>query len=115
MTRKDYVAIAKALADQEPGRRDSDGAQTSAYDQWSTDVLAIASALADLSGYDLNGNRRFDRDRFLAAVGMPVADSGPITSDEQDFGGCAECLRYLREERERAEVAAARAKKEQTR
>ena len=89
MTRKHYTAIAKALADQYPvfdtlHDRELDGRVA----QWRSDVLAITATLADLSGYDTNGNRRFDRDRFLAAVGYPgAAASGPITSDEQDFGG----------------------------
>jgi hypothetical protein len=61
VTRKDYVAIARALADQYP----LDQRQVP---QWERDVEAIADTLSDLSGYDANGNRRFDRDRFMAAV-----------------------------------------------
>jgi hypothetical protein len=69
VTRKDYVAIARALGDQYPvydtlHSRELDGRVA----QWRSDVEAIADTLSDLSGYDANGNRRFDRDRFMAEV-----------------------------------------------
>ncbi len=64
MTRKHYEALARALRDERP---DEPG---SCYDHWATTVLAIAKTLRDLSGYDLNGNRRFDWDRFCDAAGL---------------------------------------------
>ena len=41
-----------------------------AYDEWATICIGIASTLESLSGNDLNGNRRFKRDRFLTACEM---------------------------------------------
>jgi hypothetical protein len=63
MTRKDYVLIAATLASHRrvdyPNR---------------TDYLVLcerfAEALERSSGFNANGNRRFDRDRFLAACGV---------------------------------------------
>lgn len=55
MTRRDYILIAKALADTRPncGNRTME-------DQWEHDVQHMATAL-------LNTNPRFDRARFVAA------------------------------------------------
>jgi hypothetical protein len=78
MTRKHFVALARALREDaahlatgEPF--DYTAAprwEQGAYDQWNTTVLATARTLSDLSGFDLNGNRRFDRERFLSACGF---------------------------------------------
>jgi hypothetical protein len=53
MTRKDYVAIARAFAKLQP----FDG---NLFDQWADDVRGIADVLAA-------DNPRFDRQRFLFA------------------------------------------------
>jgi hypothetical protein len=75
MTRKDFRLIAEVLrqerpdaADVDPFARDKWASGT--YDEWSTVVIRMARALRDDSGYDLNGNRRFDIDRFYAAAGF---------------------------------------------
>lgn len=72
MRAKDYRLIAKALADEEPIAVIRDDIFHARYAVWTSMVLTFADALADDSGYDLNGNRRFDRDRFLASAGMPA-------------------------------------------
>ena len=64
MTRKDYRLLAAALRD----TRDTLPADN--LGPWRLTVVAIADALSADSGYDLNGNRRFDRERFYAAAGM---------------------------------------------
>jgi hypothetical protein len=72
-TRKDYEAVASAIHDalwyvppDAPGRRAfrpfEAGVQAAAH--------AVADAFASTSGYTPNGNRRFDRERFLAACGL---------------------------------------------
>jgi len=66
-TRSDLYAIADALNLAKP-----DGKPSAASDQWVRDVRAIATALNDTTGLNTNGNRRFDRDRFLKACGMAV-------------------------------------------
>jgi hypothetical protein len=77
VTRKHFIAIAAELQRQRPANLPEYGAMSAweqgAYDEWSTVVLGIASTLSDLAGYDLNGNRRFKRDRFLVACGMESA------------------------------------------
>ncbi len=70
MTRKDYNAIARALADTKPVTFMESDAYLAAVATWVRDVRAVAKALSDLSGFTPNGNRRFDRDRFLAACGV---------------------------------------------
>jgi hypothetical protein len=61
MTRRDYRLIAAAI------RSSIDGQFEPKID----DVVdAIADALEDAGGLDANGNRRFDRDRFLEAAGV---------------------------------------------
>ena len=72
-TRRDLDRIARSLRDsrpeQAPGRRWS-----SRYAGWIRAVDAVADALHDTTGLNINGNRRFDRDRFMAAVGIPEVD-----------------------------------------
>lgn len=76
MTRKDFEAIAAALADQRPmitgaplGWQEMDAVIVDAkIEQWTKTVEAVAKTLSDLSGYTPNGNRRFDRERFMKAV-----------------------------------------------
>ncbi len=74
MTRKHFIAIAAALADARPDSRFTPGTsdeQISTYwQQWAVDVLRITQTLETICGFDLNGNRRFKRDRFLAACGL---------------------------------------------
>jgi len=74
MSRKDYIAIAAVLRSERPDAADVDAFERDPWasgtcDLWCTTVLAFARMLADQAGYDLNGNRRFDRSRFLAACG----------------------------------------------
>ena len=64
-SRKDYQAIADALARTRP-EADTPSPQTRRI-QWEKDVAAVARALHDTGGLDRNGNRRFDTDRFVAA------------------------------------------------
>lgn len=70
MTRKDYEKIAAILREtrpeQYPGEPLTNG--TTAAAEWIWIVGRFAVMLADDSGYDLNGNRRFDRERFWQAV-----------------------------------------------
>lgn len=61
MTRKDYNALAEAIR---VTLRDH-------VDPTVADVAeSIADTLYDAGGLNLNGNRRFDRDRFLKAAGI---------------------------------------------
>jgi hypothetical protein len=69
VTRKDYVRLAAALQSAQP-YSDNSGVLRHKCEAWKLTVLAVADALADDSGYDLNGNRRFDRERFLKAAGF---------------------------------------------
>lgn len=69
MTRKDYVAIAKAFkAEADSALRDTGGAghgrMVYGY------LCAVAVNVADVFEAD---NPRFDRDRFIKAAGFPVA------------------------------------------
>ena len=77
MTRKDYRAIAEVLhaerpdsADAVPAYLDRTAWERGAYDEWATNVLAFARMLRDQAGYDRNGNRAFDADKFYAACGF---------------------------------------------
>lgn len=78
MSRKHFEAIAMALRDDaahlngsEPFEYEAASPwEQGAYDQWCTTVLAVTRTLSDASGSDLNGNRRFKRERFLSAVGF---------------------------------------------
>lgn len=58
MTRKDYILLAAALRDTNPGLK----GPIDACHQWNRDVEAITSALA-------SDNGAFDRDRFYRACG----------------------------------------------
>ena len=66
MTGKDYQAIATAIHDIVAGG-DRTGTEMSA-------IRMVAGSIADhlevSGGFDLNGNRRFKRDRFMAATGV---------------------------------------------
>jgi hypothetical protein len=62
MTRKDYNAIAEAL------RSVHTEPWTDGETVWVSCIEKVADALHASSGLDTNGNRRFDRDRFLAAA-----------------------------------------------
>jgi len=81
MSRKHYVVIAAALASTLPNVEQfttysavgnnsmvNHISYDAALDQWKTDRDAVARVLSDSAGYDLNGNRRFDRERFIAAT-----------------------------------------------
>ena len=81
MTRKDYVVLAVMIAEldprenrtpdfDQPGDRDY---WQGRYSQWASTATKLADLLGDDSDYDLNGNRRFDRERFLTACGLPLA------------------------------------------
>lgn len=59
MSRKDYIALAAALASIQPPANDDPAAIVT----WEACVTKIAQTLA----YD---NSRFDRDRFLGACGL---------------------------------------------
>lgn len=77
MTRGHFEAIARTLREERPdrdGTRWADGAR----DEWSTTVLAFASLCHDSSNLTPNGNRAFDRERFLRACGYlgDGADAG---------------------------------------
>jgi hypothetical protein len=58
MSRRDYIAIAAALAVVRP-----ESAAPDAWAQWHADCNTVANVLAA-------GNARFDRARFLAACGV---------------------------------------------
>lgn len=64
MTRKDYIRLAAAL---------SRARTTYERPNWNNAIDAAAREIADElnedSGFDRNGNRRFDRERFLKAAG----------------------------------------------
>jgi len=67
MTRKDYVALAAALARANPGTQYSDGTPMPPTDamraSWRYSVECIADTL-------VADNVRFDRERFLRACGV---------------------------------------------
>ncbi len=60
MTRKHYIVLAEALLMARPGGPRS---AVRMADQWRSDVIAIANALA-------SDNPRFDRERFYTAAGF---------------------------------------------
>ena len=62
MTRKHYEAIAYTLRNVRPWSE-----EPIALAAWNEIVEALAKTLEVDGGFDLNGNRRFKRDRFLAA------------------------------------------------
>jgi hypothetical protein len=64
MSRKDHIALAKALAAIKP---DYDTCPTAAYTMWSNCVHSIAQAL----NFD---NVRFDHGRFYSACGLPTKE-----------------------------------------
>lgn len=57
MTRKDYIALAAALKDEQPNP------ESVTHACWNNNVLAVANVLQD-------DNPRFDRERFLRAAGV---------------------------------------------
>lgn len=61
MTRKDYVAIAAALAKEKPGTNWDRNKMV----QWELDTVAIADVFA-------RDNPRFDRQRFLSACNFDL-------------------------------------------
>lgn len=67
MTRKDYIAIARVLKNEQPCTLDEysnvSAQQRGCYDEWGTVCIAMASMLQ-------LDNARFDRERFLAACGV---------------------------------------------
>jgi hypothetical protein len=60
MSRKNYIAFAKALYDVKPHSAENDRCNMHILDQWQ----ATVSAIADVFKAD---NPRFDRERFLRA------------------------------------------------
>lgn len=64
-TRKDLARIADAFAQTKPESWNGYGT-----DQWHADIAAVADALEVTTGFNTNGNRKFDRDRFYAACGQ---------------------------------------------
>ena len=77
MTRRHFIAIAAELRKQRPDSAklcpsylDRTPWERGAYDEWATIVIGMAGVLSTLGGLDVNGNRRFDRDRFLTACGL---------------------------------------------
>lgn len=64
MTRKDFEALARALRDA------TYGMEASERDGWRLTVIAVANACHVRGGFDVNGNRKFDRERFYAAAGL---------------------------------------------
>ncbi len=75
MTRKDYITLADALGHAAPDLLPTPDAMAWST-QWTIDCNAIAVALGVDSGYDLNGNRRFDRERFLSRIAATAARNG---------------------------------------
>jgi hypothetical protein len=73
VTRKDYITLADALGNAAPPVTPT---YPQADAQWSTDCNIIAQALAEDSGYDRNGNRRFDWDRFMTRISATAAKRG---------------------------------------
>lgn len=70
MTRKDYILIAAALKSARVSNSIGDPNKALYNNGIDNAVAMLARALKDGSGFDLNGNRRFDTDRFLAACGV---------------------------------------------
>lgn len=62
MTKKDYIAIAKVLAD---NRRNH-----ATYDAQSMAVVRCTDVASDMADMLARDNSRFDRARFLAACGV---------------------------------------------
>lgn len=63
MSKKHFIALAKALLDSAPATV-GNGGQWEQWAQWARDVTAVAGVLGD-------SNPRFNRAKFLAACGMP--------------------------------------------
>jgi hypothetical protein len=64
MSKKNYRALAEAIRRATPLNVSGDGLTVA----WI--VRSITDALEADSGYDVNGNRRFQRDTFLDACGF---------------------------------------------
>lgn len=62
MTKKDYIAIAKVLADNRKAR--------ATYDAQSMAVVRCTDVTADMADMLARENDRFDRGRFLKACGV---------------------------------------------
>ena len=65
MTRQHFNAIAETMRENMPNENWLNKRQ-----QWETDVRALADMCHDASNFTPNGNRAFDRDRFLKACGI---------------------------------------------
>jgi hypothetical protein len=70
MPQQNFEALAQALREVRPV--DSPQREAGAWNQWNKTVQAIANVCHDSSNFTLNGNRVFDRDRFVAATGGAV-------------------------------------------
>lgn len=62
MTKKDYISIARVLAD---NRRDH-----ATYDSQSMAIVRCTDVANDIADMLARDNSRFDRERFLAACGV---------------------------------------------
>lgn len=71
MTRKDYVLIAEVLKNALDGQKPNSHCQVK---DATTAIYNIANDMADrlrqASGYTLNGNKSFDKTKFLTACGV---------------------------------------------
>jgi hypothetical protein len=68
MTRKDYRVLADTIRAERIEWLQTGGVGVKALDSL---AKSIASTFYANSGFDGNGNRKFDRDRFLVACGVP--------------------------------------------
>jgi len=69
MTKGHFDALAEALARQQP-IADGTRSQELYREQWRADVEAITQLCHEMSNFTPNGNRAFDRERFLQACGV---------------------------------------------
>lgn len=70
VTRKALERMARELRDVRPNPDAQFVADRMAYLSWRECVIALSNALNDHMGLNVNGNRRFNRERFYAAAGL---------------------------------------------
>jgi len=70
MTRGHFEAIARELRELRPGTELLPNVNPAAVRQWRATVEAFAVLCHDSSNLTPNGNRAFDRERFLTAAGI---------------------------------------------